>query len=213
MIALTTLYFPAGALIGMASAAPIGPVNLLVIQRTLTAHTAGALVLGMGGAIGDSLFAAIAAFGVSAVTQLFADHALAIRVGGGLIMLVFAAFIWRSVPKLRGDDDQAPALRMAIATLTLTLTNPATILFFVGAFGAVGFSGIGHDTPDHRLNAALVVAGTFCGSMLWWLGVTGVARRLRGRLDDGHLIRLNHLTAIGLVLFAVAAVAAGVLQQ
>jgi threonine/homoserine/homoserine lactone efflux protein len=213
MISLATLYFPVGALIGLASAAPVGPVNLLVIQRTLTAHTAGALLLGAGGAVGDSLFAAAAAFGVSAVTRLLADHALVIRIGGGLIMLAFAAVIWRSSPKLRGDEDQAPALRMALATLTLTLTNPATTLFFVGAFGAVGFIGIGHDSPEHRVNAALVVAGTFTGSMLWWLAVTRVARRLRGRITDGHLVKLNKGTAIALGLFAVAAVVTGVSQR
>ena len=213
MSAVSTLYFPAGALIGLASAAPVGPVNLLVIQRTLTAHTAGALLLGAGGALGDSLFAAVTAFGVGAVTTLIADHALAIRLGGGLIMLAFALVIWRSAPKLRGDEHQAPALRMALATLTLTLTNPATILFFIGAFGAVGFTGIGHDTPDHRVNAALVVAGTFTGSMLWWIAVTAVARRLRGRITDGHLVTLNKGTAIALGLFAFAAVVTGVAQR
>ena len=213
MISLATLYFPVGALIGLASAAPVGPVNLLVIQRTLTAHTAGALLLGAGGAVGDSLFAAAAAFGVSAVTRLLADHALVIRIGGGLIMLAFAVVIWRSAPKLRGGDDQVSALRMALATLTLTLTNPATILFFIGAFGAVGFTGIGHDTPEHLVNAAMIVAGTFTGSMLWWLAVTSVARRLRGRINDGHLAKLNKGTAIALGAFAVAAVVTGVIQR
>ncbi len=212
MSLVSTWYFPMGALIGIASAAPVGPVNLLVIQRTLTAHTAGALLLGAGGALGDSLFAAAAAFGVSAVTRLLADHELAIRLGGGLIMLAFAAVIWRATPKLR-DEDQASALRMALATLSLTLTNPATILFFIGAFGAVGFTGIGHDSPEHRINAAMVVAGTFTGSMLWWLGVTAVARRLRGRITDGHLVTLNKGTAIALGLFAVAAVFTGVVQR
>ncbi len=213
MSALSTLYFPVGALIGLASAAPVGPVNLLVIQRTLTAHTAGALLLGAGGALGDSLFAAAAAFGVGAVTHLLADHALVIRLGGGLIMLAFAFVIWRSAPKLRGDEDQASALRMALAALTLTLTNPATILFFIGAFGAVGFTGIGHDSPEHLVNAAMVVAGTFTGSMLWWLAVTGVARRLRGRITDRHLVKLNRGTAIALGVFAMAAVVTGVVQR
>ena len=209
MSGLSALYFPAGALIGLASAAPVGPVNLLVIQRTLTAHSAGALLLGAAGAVGDALFAAAAAFGVGAVAHLLADHALALRLGGGLIMLVFAVVIWRSAPKLR-DGEQASALRMAAATLTLTLTNPATILFFVGAFGAVGFTGIGHDNAQHRINAALVVAGTFSGSMLWWLIVTGVARRLRGQITDRTLRTLNRGTAIALGVFAVAAVIAGV---
>lgn len=210
MSGLSTLYFPAGAMIGLASAAPVGPVNLLVIQRTLVAHTAGALVLGAAGALGDALFAAAAAFGVTAVATLLADHALALRLGGGLIMLCFAVVIWRSTPTLREDEAGSSVVRLAAAVLTLTLTNPATILFFVGAFGAVGFSGIGHDTTAHRVNAALVVAGTFSGSMLWWVVVTSVARRLRGRITDRHLRLLNRGTAIALAVFAAAAAIAGV---
>ena len=210
MSGLSTLYFPAGALIGLASAAPVGPVNLLVIQRTLTAHTAGALLLGAAGAVGDALFAAAAAFGVAAVARLLANHAFALRLGGGLIMLTFAVVIWRSAPKLSDDEHEGSVLRMALATLTLTLTNPATILFFVGAFGAVGFTGIGHDSPPHLINAALVVAGTFAGSMLWWVTVTSIARRLRGRINDDHLRLLNRGTAVALGVFAIAAVVAGV---
>ncbi len=213
MSGLSTLYFPAGVLIGLASAAPVGPVNLLVIQRTLTAHSAGAMLLGAAAATGDALFAAAAAFGVGVVATLLTEHTLLLRLGGGLIMLAFAVFIWRSAPRLR--DDQAPtsAVRMAAATLTLTLTNPATILFFVGAFGAVGFTDIGHQTPAQLINAGLVVAGTFIGSMLWWLTVTGIARRLRGRITDGHLRVLNRVTAVALGLFAVAAVLSGMLHR
>jgi len=210
---LSTLYFPAGMLIGLASAAPVGPVNLLVIQRTLTAHTAGALLLGAAGAVGDALFAAAAAFGVGAVQDALAEYALVLRVVGGVIMLAFAVVIARSAPKLRDSEAQASVLRMAAATLTLTLTNPATILFFVGAFGAVGFTGIGHSSMAQLWNAGLVVAGAFSGSMLWWLTVTGVARRLRGRITDRHLALLNRGTALALGLFAAAAVLSGVLHR
>ena len=102
------------------------------------------------------------------------------------------------------------SLTLALAVLTLTLTNPATILFFVAAFGAVGFTGIGHGSPDALIHAGLVVAGTFTGSMLWWVLVTGIARRLRGRITDNHLRLLNRGTAVALGLFAIAAVVSGV---
>ena len=213
MSGLSTLYLPVGAIIGLASAAPVGPVNLLVIQRALTGGATGALLLGVAGAFGDALFAAAAAFGVPAIMRLLADHAQALRLGGGLIMCAFAVVIWRSTPRLRDDANERSTLRMAAATLTLTLTNPATILFFVGAFGVVGFSGIGHATPAQRINAALVVAGTFAGSMLWWLIVTSIARRLRGRITDATLRRLNRGTAGLLVVFAVAAVLTGVFAR
>ena len=210
MSGLSTLYFPAGILIGMTSAAPVGPVNLLVIQRALTAHTADALVVGAAGAFGDALFAAAAAFGVTAVADILASHALALRLGGGLIMLVFAVVIWRSSPRLTDGAARTSAVRMVAATLTITLTNPATILFFVAAFGAVGFTGIGHDSSAHQVNAALVVGGTFAGSMLWWCLVSGIARRYRDRVTDRHLRLLNRGTAVALGLFAIVAVTTGI---
>lgn len=205
MASVATLYYPVGVAIGLASAAPVGPVNLLVIQRTLTS-IGGGLLLGLGGAAGDGVFAVVAAFGIGAVEALLKAYGGWIRLGGAAIMLAFAGFIWRAAPRLRDGEAAGSTLRMMLATFTLTLTNPATLLFFAGAFGAVGFVGIGHDSAAHRFNAALVVAGTVSGSMLWWLAVTGVARRLRGRLTDAHLTRLNKVTAAALALFAAATV-------
>ena len=212
MIDLSTLYFPAGIAIGIGAAAPIGPVNLLVIERTLTRHAGSALVLGFGGALGDSLFAIVAAFGLGAVSGLLHDHHAIIRLIGGIIMLGFAAVIWRSDPHLKDEGEPVPALRVALLTFGMTITNPATLLFFVGGFGAFGFVGIGHDTPDHRLHAAMVVAGVLTGSMLWWLFVTAVAKRLRGRVTDRHLVLLNHVTAGGLAVFGIGAIAAGMMS-
>ena len=148
------------------------------------------------------------AFGVTALARLVAAHGMLLRFGGGLVMLAFAVAIWRARPTLRGGD-QGPPLRTMAAILAMTLTNPATLLFFVGAFGAVGFVAIGPDDAAQRVNAALVVAGTFAGSMLWWLALSGVAWRLRGRFGDRHLARLNRITAVALAGFAVAAVASG----
>ncbi len=208
---LSTLYFPAGVAIGLGSAAPIGPVNLLVIERTMTRNSASALVLGFGGAVGDALFATVAAFGLGAVSGLLNDHHAVIRLIGGVIMLGFAAVIWRSAPRLRQEGEPVPAARVALVALGMTLTNPATLIFFIGGFGAVGFRGIGHDTPEHLLNATLVVLGVMSGSMLWWLLVTAIGKRLRGRVADRHLVLLNHLTAVGLALFGLGAIVAGIL--
>jgi len=77
-------------------------------------------------------------------------------------------------------------------------------------FGAIGFTGIGHDSGMHRFNAALLVIGVFTGSMLWWLVVTALAGRLRGRIADRHLALLNHVTAAVLAVFGAGAVLAGV---
>lgn len=206
---LDILYFPAGLAIGLGAAAPVGPVNLLVIQRTLCRHLGSGLWLGLAAAFGDALFALVAAFGLGAVESFVHAHAAPIRIAGGLVMLGFAVFTWRSAPHLNGRDKALPGWRAGALCLSMTLTNPATLLFFLGAFGAVAFVDIGHGSMSALGHATQVVAGVFCGSMLWWLVVTSVAARLRRRIGDPVLVAINHGTAVALALFGAAAIGTG----
>lgn len=215
MIDLASAHFPVGVAIGVAAAAPVGPINLLVIQRAVAHQATGsarssALVLGLGGALGDAVFAAVAAFGLTFVTRTLDVHGGLVRIVGGLIMLAFAVVVWRAAPHLGHDRPQLSAARMATVVFGLTLTNPATLLFFLGSFGAVRFVAIGHDSAFHLFNAGLIVAGVFAGSMLWWLLVSGVAAAMRGRIADRHLRILNHATAIVLAAFGIVAIVLGV---
>ncbi len=212
MLDPATLYFPTGAAIGVAAAAPVGPINLLVIQRALGRRQAAALILGLGGALGDAVFASVAAFGLGAVSLLLKEHGGVIRIVGGVIMLAFAAVVWNATPRLAEPEGQLSAARMAVVVFGLTLTNPATLFFFLGSFGAVGFTGIGHDSGAHIVNAGLVVAGVFAGSMLWWLTVSSGTRALRSSITDGHLRLLNRVTGVVLALFGIAAIGAGLVD-
>ena len=205
MPALSTLYLPGGIAIGLGAAAPVGPVNLLVIQRTLAGQRGPALLLGLGAALGDMVFGIIAAFGLGAVGVLLREHDAAIRSIGGLAMIGFAVMIVRATPHL-GDGSTEGGSRLAALGFSMAITNPATMLFFVGSFGAIGFLELGHDTVAHRINAALLVGGVLAGSMLWWLIVTGIASRFAGRVSDVHLRRLNQFTAIALALFGAVAI-------
>lgn len=215
MIDLAAEHFPVGVAIGVAAAAPVGPINLLVIQRAIAHRTSGsarasALILGLGGALGDAVFAGVAAFGLTLVTRALDVHGGLVRIVGGLVMLAFAVVVWRAAPHLGHDRPQISTPRMATVVFGLTLTNPATLLFFLGSFGAVRFAAIGHDSPLHLFNAGLVVAGVFVGSMLWWLLVSGAAAAMRGRITDAHLVLLNHATAVILTVSGIVAVVLGV---
>ncbi|MEX6724068.1 LysE family translocator [Parapedomonas caeni] len=207
---LATYHLPVGMLIGLVAAAPIGPVNIIVIQRTLQKSIRSALALGLGAALGDAVFAAAAAFGLTALKLLMDDHHDLIRVVGGLIMIGFAVVVWRTAPHLDDPVRKIPRARhMALATFMMTVTNPATLLWFAATFGSIGFRGIGHESPDALINAAEVVIGVFLGSMLWWLFISGMARWARGWVDDRHLLIFNHVSAVVLLLFGLAALAAG----
>lgn len=201
-----------GIVIGVAAAAPIGPVNILVIQRVLSRGLPSGLLMGFGGALGDALFALVAAFGFTALAGLINAHGDPARLVGGLILIGFGLMVWRSAPHLADPGRPVPRARhMALATFVLTITNPATILWFAGAFGSIGFRAIGHGSLETIGHSALLVLGVFLGSMLWWLSVGLLSLRLKGRMADRHLVVINHVSAVALVLFGIAALVAGVL--
>ncbi|QMW23535.1 LysE family translocator [Sandaracinobacteroides saxicola] len=208
---MTTLFdipwhFPAGLLIGFAAAAPLGPVNLIVLRRALSGGSRPALGIGLGAALGDALFATVAAFGLGALASLMDAHVVPLRFIGGTAMLLFAVLLWRTHPHLDAPDAKPiPARRVALAVLAMTITNPATLLFFASAVAAVGVENLGHASFAARLNSGLLVAGAFAGSMLWWGVVCLIARQLRGRLTDHHLLLINHAAAALLALFGLAA--------
>jgi putative LysE/RhtB family amino acid efflux pump len=203
---LATWYLPAGVLIGIAAAAPIGPVNLLVIQRTLQRGPWSAFLLGLGGALGDAAFAVAAAFGISAIEALISQNQALFRLFGGLVMLGFGVFVWRSAPHLNAPIQRVPRTRhMALATFLMTVTNPATILWFIATFGTIGFHDIGQASDSALYHSSLLVLGVFVGSLLWWLFVISIALRLRSRLADRHLVMINHLSAGVLLVFGAAA--------
>ncbi len=209
---LATWYFPVGLVIGLVAAAPIGPVNILVIQRSLQRGMGAAMVLGLGAALGDALFAAGAGLGLEALQALVNVHDDMIRVVGGLIMIGFGIAVWRSDPHLAESGRRPPPSgHMAVATFLMTVTNPATLLWFAATFGSVGFQETGMESARAMLHTAELVGGVFAGSMLWWLAVSGVAFRAKGRLEDRHLAVFNHISAVVLLLFGLAALTAGLI--
>jgi arginine exporter protein ArgO len=135
-----TVFFKA-ALIGLLIAAPVGPIGLLTMQRTLERGLAAGLATGMGAAVADALYGAIGAFGVSWLIHALIEAKTPLALGGGAILLVLAWRTWRAPV----TDAVAPArdarnlLGLAAGTFLLTLANPATIVSFIAVFGSLGF--------------------------------------------------------------------------
>ncbi|KPF61855.1 hypothetical protein IP88_15375 [alpha proteobacterium AAP81b] len=211
-IELATMYIPAGIAIGLGGAAPVGPINLVVIQRALAGRRTAAVTIGIGAALADMAFALAAAFGLGAIGIALDRHDTALRLAGGLLLIGFAVYVWRSAPHIEASAPPVSRRRLLAMGLTMALTNPANLLFFVGSLSAVGLAGLGHDSDQARANSLLVGASVFVGAMAWWLFVTTLASRLRGRLSDARLAQLNHGTAIALAVFGVGAIVAGVMS-
>jgi threonine/homoserine/homoserine lactone efflux protein len=203
-----------GVAIGFAVAFALGPVGLLVIRRTIERGWWHGFVSGLGVATADGLYAAIAAFGLTALTSLLVGLDRALGIAGGAVLLVLALRGLRTIRTASGAeavaDPEAPRHRTtslsAWATMVgLTLTNPATILSFTALFASIG-AGTGGPA-----GAGTITAGVFCGSAGWWLLLTAIVAGLRARMTAAVVRRLNLVASLIIAAFGMGAITIGIL--
>jgi threonine/homoserine/homoserine lactone efflux protein len=186
-----------GFLLGFSIAAVLGPIGVLCVRRTLASGFAVGLLSGMGAATADAVYASLAAFGVTALTALLVEQRLWLRLVGGVFLLYLGVRTLRSTPaRHAATTGSARGLAGAYgSTLLLTLSNPMTIMSFVGIF-----AGLGLGIVDGMTGAGLLVLGVFVGSAAWWLVLASGVTALRTRLSPGVFRAVN--VASGLVIAA-----------
>lgn len=193
-------------LAGLAIAAPVGPVGVLCVHRTVLESRLHGLVSGLGAAVADALYGCVAAFGLAAIAHLLLDHTAEMQLAGGILLLGMGVktYLKRTATLPKGEEP----LRMHsllgdfCTTFVLTLINPITILAFAGIFVALG---VFINADRALLDPILVVLGVFIGSCLWWLGIALGAGLLRGRLDIQHLEWMNRISGALIFIFGAAA--------
>lgn len=197
-----------GIAIGLVVAAPIGPVNLICIRRTLQYGFVNGFLSGLGAAFGDGLFAIVTGFGLTAVSQWIEGLSTALQLAGGILLLCFGLYTYLSKPPARLDpkteasDKRARTLVRAMAsTFALTITNPATLLGFTAMF--TGLGGLAGDDPSY-FAAAFVVGGVILGSTLWWLILCTIVGLLHARIDDRVMRIINHGSGLMVAAFGLA---------
>ena len=159
-----------GIVVGVVIAVPVGPVGVLCVRRTIFEGKLAGFISGLGAATGDAMFGLLAAFGLTFISDLLIGYQQWLRIAGGCYLLYVggSAILTRPEMKPRTDRDAEGLLRDYLSTFALTLTNPITILVFLGIFSAIGLSGE-KATLDR---AAILVLGVWLGSLLWWLAVS-----------------------------------------
>lgn len=193
-----------GFVLGFTIAAAVGPISLLCIRRTLAEGRVVGLASGLGVATADATYGAIAAFGLTAVTDLLVDGRRALGIVGGFFLLWLAWRTFRAEPGEAAPEVGSPRRGLPgayLSTLGLTLTNPMTILSFAALFVGLGV------TAGDFGGAATMTLGVFLGSAAWWLVLTAAVGALRSRLTPAWLHRIN--IASGLVIGAFALLAIG----
>jgi threonine/homoserine/homoserine lactone efflux protein len=194
--------FLKGLLLGFSIAAPVGPIGVLCIRRTLAEGRAHGLVSGLGAATADAFYGSIAAFGLTAVSSLLVHQQFWLRLVGGAFLLYLGYTTFIAKPAAQAAQAGGNGLAGAYtSTLFLTLTNPLTILSFAAVFAGLGAASGGYGT------AALTVAGVFCGSALWWLGLSTGVSLLRGKFNPAMMQWVNRFSGLVIMTFGVLALA------
>jgi threonine/homoserine/homoserine lactone efflux protein len=197
--------FLRGLMLGVVVAAPVGPVGLLCIKRTLQTGVFVGLGTGLGAAIADTVYAAIAAFGVTAALSLLTGMEKEIRIFGGLFLLIMAIrMILKKVTIAKNASEvSATSLIKAIFSgFFITFSNPLTIIGILAVVAT--FAG----RLDY-FQALTLTAGIFCGSLAWWFFLCGGVHLVRKHFTDNAITSVNRGTAILLIILALWAIFTG----
>jgi threonine/homoserine/homoserine lactone efflux protein len=188
-----------GLLAGLIITAPVGPVNVLCVQRTITKGWRSGLFSGLGSALADSIYAAIAGFSISFVIQFLLREVFWIRLFGGIVLIGLGVWYYFSPPpSLNQEKKGASDGSDSASTFFLTLTNPTTVLSFLAVLAGLG---LGSARPWYL--TMLMVGGIFCGAMLWWVVLTGLANHFRSKFTDRAMVWMNRIGGLAIGAFGV----------
>lgn len=193
------IIIPVGLLIGILIAAPVGPVNVLCIQRAIERGFWGGIAAGIGSVMGDGLIALCAGLGVGAVTGAVQTHRAIIQIVGGLALIAFGLKLYVTRPRIR-ISTEADAAKTSLKdfawdipqTFFLTITNPGAVLGLFAVFGGVSTFVEVHSTID----VLFMVAAIMSGSMLWWVSLSKLISRYRHLLDGDRLQLVNRFAGV-----------------
>jgi threonine/homoserine/homoserine lactone efflux protein len=198
-----------GMVIGIVASAPMGPVGVLCVQRTLNKGRWYGFATGVGAAISDLIYAAIAGFGMSFVVDIIENPIIAywIKVAGSILLFIFGVWTFRSNPaqQIRPvSKNKSNLVHNFITGFLVTLSNPLILFLFVAMFGQFTFV-VNNFVPQIVGYVFIVV-----GALLWWFGLTWLINKVRNRFDVRGIWIINRVIGV-IVMVVSAAVAISVL--
>jgi threonine/homoserine/homoserine lactone efflux protein len=197
--------FLRGLLIGFSIAAPVGPIGVLCIRRTLTEGRLAGFLSGMGAASADMFYGAVAAFGLTAIQDVLLGQSDWLRLVGGTFLLYLGVKTFLAKPAEQAAKSSRGGLFGAyLSTFFLTITNPITILSFIAIFAGLRLA----ETDGNYTTASTMVLGVFLGSATWWFTLSFVVGLLRDRFNTSWKIWINRIAGMiifsfGIIVFAV----------
>lgn len=183
-----------GALAGLAISAPVGPVNVLCISRTITKGRVAGIVSGFGAAAADTIYGAIAGFSISFIISWLIKELFWLRlVGGALLVAIGIVYYFKKPKSLKESGGDESSHSDFVTTFLLTLTNPTTVLSFLAVLATLG---LGEHRPASL--SLFLVLGIFGGATAWWMILALISGHFRDRFNDRAIVWMNRIAAFAI---------------
>jgi threonine/homoserine/homoserine lactone efflux protein len=191
-----------GLMLGFSIAAPVGPIGVLCIRRTLAEGRPSGFISGLGAASADAIYGSIAAFGLAFISSFLVSQQFWLRLIGGGFLCYLGIRTILARPSQQAAASRGNGLIQAyVSTFLLTLTNPMTIISFAAVFAGLGLA----NTSGNYASARILVLGVFLGSALWWLLLSGGVGIFRDRFNAQGMQWVNRISGVIITAFGLLA--------
>jgi len=192
-----------GIMIGIIASAPMGPVGILCIQRTLNKGRWYGFVTGIGAAISDIIYALFTGLGMSFVMDLINDsgNKFLLQISGSIMLLMFGIYSFRSNPTKNihvSGKQKGTLIHNCITAFLVTFSNPLIIFLFMASFAQFAFI-----VPNHPLEMTIGYISIVIGALLWWFGLTWLIDKIRGKFDNNGIVLINKVIGSAVIIFSL----------
>lgn len=196
-------HFCMAILAGLAIAAPVGPIGIICIKRTLDFGFARGFASGLGAAMADGCYGLIAAVSMTSALAIISPHANLMNICAAILLIKIGIDTFRSVPKDASEaaveNEKKGLLAAFFSTLFLTMLNPMTIMSFIAVFAAVGVK----ELEAAKESTLIIVFGVFLGSLLWWLFLCALVSKVREKLSKNSIGVINRISGLVVICFGL----------
>ena len=192
-----------GIIIGIIASAPMGPVGILCIQRTLKKGRGYGFVTGIGAAFSDIIYALITGLGMSFVMDLITNptNKFWLQISGSVVLMLFGVYCWKSNPAShvhQSSQNKGSYSHNGFTAFLLTFSNPLILLLFMASFAQFNFV-----IPNHPFEMSFGYIGIFGGALMWWFGLTWLVDKIREKFDIDGISILNKIIGAVVVIFSL----------
>jgi len=192
-----------GMLIGIVASAPMGPVGVLCIQRTLNKGRWYGFVTGIGATISDFIYALITGFGMSFVMDLInnSQNRFILQITGSVMLMAFGIYCFRSDPTKKihvSGNKKGTLIHNGVTAFLVTFSNPLIIFLFMASFAQFAFV-----IPKHPILMFVGYLSIICGALLWWFGLTWLIDKVRNKFDNSSILIINKIIGSIVIIFSL----------